>query len=254
MVETRQFDGRTITFRRTQGRSPALVCIHGSASNHHTYDRLLDALPERDGYALDLPGRAGTAGPPLDNVADMNRFLSAFVDREVEGEYVLAGHSLGGAVAIEHALSSDDGRLRGIVLLSTGARLRVHPVILAMFEQAKKSGVHPPVPTDLYERGTDPAFLEEAAREFALTPISTGAADWHACDTFNRMTDLPRVAVPALIVVGTNDALTPLKYAEHMAGSIPVSDLLVIEGAGHALVVERAAEVSEAIQGFLARV
>ena len=47
MIETRRIDGRTVTFRRETGRAPALICIHGSADNHHVYDRLLDALPER---------------------------------------------------------------------------------------------------------------------------------------------------------------------------------------------------------------
>ena len=52
---------------------------------------------------------------------------------------------------------------------------------------------------------------------------------------------------------GTNDALTPPKYAHYLADNISDSELHVIEGAGHMLVMERVAEVSEAIEGFAAR-
>jgi pimeloyl-ACP methyl ester carboxylesterase len=68
----------------------------------------------------------------------MEAFLSRFIESEVEGDYLVVGHSLGGGVAIEHALASPSERLKGIVLLATGARLRVHPMILQLFEQVAR--------------------------------------------------------------------------------------------------------------------
>jgi pimeloyl-ACP methyl ester carboxylesterase len=179
----------------------------------------------------------------------MEVFLSRFIESEVEGDYVLVGHSVGGGVAIEHALTSSSERLKGLVLLATGARLRVHPIILQLFEGAKPGDV-PPLPPGLYEQGADPAIIDEAARASELTPIETSGTDWRAADRFDRMADTKDIRVPALIVVGTNDAFTPPKYAEHLAAHIPENELLVIQGAGHMLVVERAAEVSEAIAAF----
>lgn len=245
MVETRQIQGRTVTFRHEAGRGPALVCVHGSADNHHVYDRLLDEMPERERYAVNLPGRAGTDGPPLDNVPEMEAFLSRFIDSEVQADYVLVGHSLGGGVAIEHALGSPPERLQGIVLLATGARLRVHPMILQLFEQIAKSGAAiPPLPPGLYEGGTDPVLVAAASKHRELTPIETGGCDWRACDSFNRMEDVKDIRVPALIIAGTNDALTPAKYAQYLAAQIPRNELHILEGAGHMLVTERPEEVA----------
>lgn len=244
MVETRQIDGRAVTFRHEAGTGPALVCIHGSADNHHVYDALLDTLTGCDRYAINMPGRAGTDGPPLSTVADMEAFLSDFAGSQLEGNYVVVGHSLGGAVAIEHALRAPPG-LEGIVLLATGGRLRVHPMILQLFDQVKASGQKiPPAPPGLYEQGADPALIEKASRDRELTPIETGGADWRAANSFDRMDDLGQINVPALIVAGTNDALTPVKYAEFMASRIPNNQLQIIEGAGHMLVVERVAELA----------
>ena len=250
MVETRQIEGRTVTFRREGGRGPALVCVHGSADNHHTYDRLLDALPGRARYAINLPGRAGTDGPPLRTVAEMEAFLSLFMETEVEGDYVVAGHSLGGAVAIEHALVSPSERLKGLVLLATGARLRVQPMILQLFEQGAESGVLPRPPPGLYEQGVDSDLVDEAAQARELTPAQAGEADWRAADGFDRMQDAKDIQVPALIIAGTEDSLTPPKYAEYLAAHITENELHVFDGAGHMLMMERAAEVSEAIDAF----
>lgn len=245
MVETRQIDGRTVTFRHEPGAGPALVCVHGSAGNHHVYDRLLDAMPGRERYAINLPGRAGTDGPALGTVAEMEAFLSRFLESEVEGDYLVVGHSLGGGVALEHALSSRSGRLEGIVLLGTGARLRVHPTILQLFEQVAKSGAAiPPLPPGVYEQRADPVLIAEASKHRELTPIETGGQDWRACDSFNRMDDVKDIQVPALIIAGTKDALTPVKYAQYLADQIPDNELHILEGAGHMLVMERATETA----------
>ena len=179
-----------MTFRHEPGTGPALVCVHGSADNHHVYDRLFDAMPGRDRYAINLPGRAGTDGPALGGAADMEAFLSRFLESEVKGEYLVVGHSLGGGVAIEHASSSRSERLAGIVLLATGARLRVHPTILELFQQAATSGAAiPPVPPGLYEQGADPELIAAALKQRQLTSIQTGAADWEAADAFDRLQD-----------------------------------------------------------------
>jgi pimeloyl-ACP methyl ester carboxylesterase len=250
LVETRLVAGRTVTFRRDGGRGPALVCIHGSADNHHAYDRLFDAMANRARYAINLPGRAGTGGPPLRTVAEMETFLSHFIKAEVEGDYVVAGHSLGGAVAIEHALASPSERLKGLVLLATGARLRVHPMILQLFEQAAASDELPPSPPGFHEPGVDPKLLDEAAKARELTPTASGSADWRAANSFDRMGDVHGIQVPALIIAGTEDSLTPPKYAEYLGGHISQNDLHVIDGAGHMFMMERAAEVSEAVERF----
>ncbi len=218
------------------------------------YDALLDALAGREAFSINLPGRAGTDGPALRTAGEMAEYLSGFIASEVDGDHVVAGHSLGGAVALEYALGAPAG-LQGLVLLATGARLRVHPTILQLYEQLKESGVEiPALPPGLFEQGTGPALIDKATKDRALTPIETGGADWRAADSFDRMQDLDKIQVPALIVVGTSDALTPAKYAEYMATHIPDSELHVIEGAGHMLVMERAGEIAGWIQSFVERI
>jgi 3-oxoadipate enol-lactonase len=253
LVETRQIDGRTVTFRHDEGRGPSLVCIHGPAGNHHAFDRLLDALPGHDRYAINLPGRAGTDGPPLSTVTEMELFLSAFLASVVAGDYVIVGHSVGGGVAIEHALVSGSERLKGVVLLATGGRLRVHRLILELFDQVAEAGAAPPLPPGLFQRDADSELLAETSKYLALTPFESAGTDWRASDGFDRMDDLKQIQAPALIVTGTNDTFTPPKYAEYLAANIADSEISVIQGAGHMLFIERVPEVSDAIERFVSQ-
>ena len=62
------------------------------------------------------------------------------------------------------------------------------------------------------------------------------------------MQDLANIRVPALIVAGTEDALTPVKYAQYLAAQIPDNELHILEGAGHMLVIERAEQLAALIR------
>lgn len=251
MVEGAKIDGRKVSFRREPGATPTLVCIHGSADNHHAYDRLLSELTDIARIAVDSPGRLGSDGPPHASVSALSAFVSKFIEDQVKGDYILVGHSVGGAIAIEHALMDASERLKGLVLLATGARLRVHPAILKYFEALAESGT-PPEPTPgLFQADTDPALIEETKKILQQTPPATGLADWSAANAFDRMQEVANIAVPTLIIAGTTDALTPPKYAEYLHAHIPRSELLILESAGHMFPMERAAEVAQAIRGFL---
>jgi 3-oxoadipate enol-lactonase len=67
----------------------------------------------------------------------------------------------------------------------------------------------------------------------------------------DRLPDLPRIAVPTLVIVGSEDALTPPPFAETLARGIPGAELRVIEGAGHLTALERPAEFAGAVNAFL---
>ena len=65
---------------------------------------------------------------------------------------------------------------------------------------------------------------------------------------------LPRVTVPALVVVGEHDRVTPPASAVGLAGSLPDGRLVVLEGAGHMAMLERPAELDREIRAFAHKV
>jgi pimeloyl-ACP methyl ester carboxylesterase len=61
---------------------------------------------------------------------------------------------------------------------------------------------------------------------------------------------VPRITVPALVVVGEHDRVTPPSAGAELAGALPDGQLTVIEGAGHIPMLERPVELASAVDGF----
>ena len=90
----------------------------------------LRRLPDHEVYALDLPGTGAPAAKVGADIGAYAEVVREFADALKLPAFVLGGHSMGGAIALEFALRYG-GRLAGLILVGTGARLRVAPEILA---------------------------------------------------------------------------------------------------------------------------
>jgi pimeloyl-ACP methyl ester carboxylesterase len=243
--------GQAIAARRTGwhlAASPRVVLIHGAGSSHGFWDPLFPHLDGLAAVAPSAPGRCGSAGAALDSVAALAGWLAAAIEALGAAPAVLVGHSLGGAVAIELALAPRAaGLVAGLVLISTGARLRVGPAILAAVEEAAASGKKADLSGQAYAPDTSPDLIASAERVRAATPPASELADWRAADGFDRMRDVSAIAVPALVLVGERDRLTPPKYARYLAGQIPGARIEIVPGAGHMLPLERPEEVARSM-------
>jgi pimeloyl-ACP methyl ester carboxylesterase len=63
---------------------------------------------------------------------------------------------------------------------------------------------------------------------------------------------LGEIRAPTLVITGTADQLTPTKYAHFLAQNIPGAQLVLVENAGHMVMLERPREVGEAVARFVA--
>jgi pimeloyl-ACP methyl ester carboxylesterase len=76
-------------------------------------------------------------------------------------------------------------------------------------------------------------------------------ADFTACDQFDVMERLGEIEVPTLVIGGRADQLTPVKYTRFLGEHIPGASMVIIEDAGHMVMLERPAEAAEALGEFL---
>jgi pimeloyl-ACP methyl ester carboxylesterase len=156
---------------------------------------------------------------------------------------------MGGAIAQTFALEYPD-RLEALVLVGTGARLRVLPGIFAALEADHEEGVR--FLMSLAVASTASAELVELlTRETLRTPQGVIIGDFRACDAFDVMSRLPSIGVPTLIICGTEDRLTPPRYAEYLRDHIRGSRLVMIADAGHYVQLERPDETTAAIRQFV---
>ena len=160
---------------------------------------------------------------------------------------------MGGALAQALALDAPE-RVAGIVLVGTGARLRVHPLLL---EASAAGGVPGETLATLvawwYSPDAPQRLRELATRVLAATNTAVLHADFLACDGFDVMDRLGSIDRPALVIVGEDDHMTPVKYARYLAENLPNARLEIIPGAGHMVMLEQPAAFERVLSDWLAR-
>lgn len=230
------------------GPGPSVVLVHGAGGNAATWLSVLEAWAWADVWCVDLPGRGQETRPALASVMALADWLAQALARQPLRAPIVVGHSLGGAITQALALH-EPGRYRA-VLVSSGARLRVAPTILAKAALATDSV---PFALDWVFRADAPAervaaYLAAAAR----TPAATTVADWRACDGFDLRPRLAEIRDPVAVIYGTADALTPEARQIWLAEALGV-EARAIEGAGHMVPWERPAALAAEVQRFAAQ-
>lgn len=252
-----------------RGEGHPLLLLHGFTGSADTWAELQDALaPELRTVALDLPGHGQADAPPPGY--DLHRLagdLAGLMAARGHARFGVLGYSMGGRVALHVALAAP-GRLSCLVLLSCtpgiedpgerAARLRDDE---ALAERIEREGIEAFV--DHWE--ALPLFatlrrLPEAARarlraqRLAQRPAGLAAA-LRAFGTGRQeplWSRLGELHLPVLLMAGAEDA----RYAAiagAMARRIPGAELLVLDGCGHAVHLERPDAVREAVRAFVQR-
>jgi len=117
--------------------------------------------------------------------------------------------------------------VKGMTLVGTGAKLRVLPEILRCVKREKAKTVRRIA--DLSFSPKAPAELKrEDFEETMRCRAEVIYKDFNACDHFNIMDAVKSIRVPALILCGTDDALTPPKYSEYLHAQLQGSKLLLV--------------------------
>ena len=232
------------------GDAPAVVCVHGAGGSHLSWPSEIRRLLRAMVYALDLPGHGRSTGSGRRTIGEYATVLVSFLETLNLPEAVIVGHSMGGAVALEMALSHPE-RVRGLVLIGTGARLRVVPAILQGILEDFEAVVG--LIGDFVYGPDAPEELKRLGQQVMLdTSPKVMHGDFLACDAFDIMARLGEIRTPTLVITGTADQLTPVKYASFLAHNIRGGQLALVANAGHMVMLERSQEVGEAVARFVA--
>lgn len=234
------------------GDGAPMLCVHGSGGSRGVWKAQARLADERPVVALDLSGH----GDSDDIGADAGfSTLSAYADdvlavAEETDSRVLAGNSLGGAVALHIALYREF-EPEALVLAGTGARLAVLEDLLAWlsedFERALEF-LHEPEHL-FYDADDELVELsEESMRDCGRAVVER---DFQSCHSFDVRGELDRIDVPALAVCGEYDRLTPPQYHEYLAGEIPDGELVTIDDAAHLAMLERPDAFNGTVSEFL---
>ena len=124
----------------SERRGQRVLYVHGTGCNTRVWDEHLATIADaHTPVAIDLPGHGESAGRGCRGVADYAHHVMELANALGWDRFVVAGHSMGGGIALDIALRHGD-RLAGLMCIDTGARLRVHPDILRGAAQAAAQG------------------------------------------------------------------------------------------------------------------
>lgn len=224
-----------------------LIFIHGAGNTGLVWQYQTEYFAGSE--AVSLPGHP--QGEPCISIDDYTEWLHRYVREKGYSQTVLVGHSMGGAVAQMYALTYPKD-VKALVLIGTGARLRVRPDFLEFIEASIDS------PANWLRNFVEPSYsrVAPAVREKVINKmVEVGAAvqlnDFRCCDRFDVMDKVHQIAAPTLVVCGTEDDMTPVKYARYLADKIAGSKLVIVEGGSHLVSLEKPDEVNRFIEDFL---
>lgn len=266
-----------------RGRGRPIVLLHGVTLGAAIWGHQLGELSAAGCrvIAVDQRGHGasevGTETPRIDRLAaDLGEILTQ-LDLE---DVVLVGHSLGGMVALSFLTRSADSnparhRVGALCLVATTASpLRDRGVagLSAVLGISRPLAVptswiasHLPggsMPgSDLGLVATRAAFGEHPSpSQVALTQRIVASVPARVTGpltieilNFDALGDLGSIDLPTTVVVGTNDTFTPMRQAEALAGAIDGAELIVLDGCGHMVMLERHTQLSSIIAELAGR-
>jgi magnesium chelatase accessory protein len=250
---------------RLEGTGPPLLLIHGLTASRAVWRRVSPLLRER--YSLILPDLAGRgAAPPEEDVryrlVDEADRLTSLLDALDRSPAAVVGHSQGAALAL--ALCALRPGIHRVALINPVSPWTPRPLLLSLLgsgpvTRAVAGAVVPrisrPAVRWILERRVftgrgrpDQATVEAFARPYGSSGRARALvrilADWNP----SRLRGyLPAAPLEAVVVAGAEDRRIPPAEAARLARRLDAG-LRVVEGAGHAVPLERPSAVAAAVE------
>jgi pimeloyl-ACP methyl ester carboxylesterase len=232
-----------------QGRE-VLLFIHGAGGGQFTWSYQKSFFSrEFNPIIIELPGHGESGGEGENEIGRYAEHVYSFVNTLGLQGIFLVGHSMGGAIVQTLALKHPE-ILQGIILVGTGARLRVFPSILNGIINHFNETV-PKIVQFAYSRKATKDLSERGIAEMLRCRPKVLYGDFLACDRFDLMKEVEEIELPTLVVCGEDDELTPVRYSKFLHSKIKHSRLEILSEAGHMVMMESPEAFNEKIRGFI---
>ena len=234
----------------------SVVFVHGTGMDHTVW-----LLPSRffshhrfNVLATDLPGHGRSQGPAATTIEQMSDEVVAAMDAAKIGRAALVGHSMGSLVTLALAARYPD-RVRSLALIGTAVPMAVHKSLLTSAAQndhaaidmltywgyskaAQLGGNENP---GMWMVGGTMKLLEQSKEDVIHT-------DLDACHRYvDGMAHAGQAQCPTLLILGDRDIMTPARAGKEISGVIANSRVVLLEGTGHSLMMERPNDVLDAL-------
>jgi len=245
---------------------PTVVLVHGFANSLQSFRLLAPLLGESHHViALDLPGFGLSAKPAEHDYSNAGQahMVGEFIRSLALDNVVIAGHSLGGAVALR--VAANEAAVSGLVLMNPGIITTGVPAITQYLFfplqriNARLFGDRAFRSQFIQNSYLDPSIItEELIDELMLAARSEGylagmtSVMGHYAPPGGEIPLLARLEVPVLIVWGEQDRSKPADEFSELRSLLPGSDAVLLANAGHYVHEEAPEETARAMLDFAA--
>ncbi len=238
-----------------------VVLIHGYPFNRSLWTEQVEALSSTCRViAPDLRGFGESDAAATATMNEMAQDMAQLMDHLEITQAAIGGLSMGGYVALAF-YKQFPSRVRALVLADTRAQADSEEAKQTRAQQAKKAldegmaGIADSMLPKLLTPETvskHPEIVKRVRDMMLKTKPEGAAAALRGMAERDDQTDLlPKISVPSLILVGAEDAITPVADSEKMHQAIAGSRLVVLENAGHVSNLERTEQFNNALLEFL---
>jgi 3-oxoadipate enol-lactonase len=237
-----------------------LVFLHGVSGGHAVWDRQVAHFGKL-GYRCTAWDQPGYGTEPAVEPYTLEKVATALKRQVGDEKVVLVGHSMGGLVAQEF-YARYPGSVAALALCFTSAAFGAGADFASDFIAARigpldKGKTMAEIAAQLMPtmrgRITDAQGLALAERIMAGVPPATYRKAVQLVTTFDRREDLPKIAVPTLLVAGSDDLTAPAPLMGRMAEKIPKAEFVVLRGCGHLGPIDQPDVFNAVLEGFLRR-
>jgi pimeloyl-ACP methyl ester carboxylesterase len=234
---------------------PTLLLLHGAGGDHTVWGAQVSALRRTAGLRVpDLPAHGLSPGPPAPDIAALAAVTAAWAASRTVSAPIVIGHSMGGAVALQMALSGGPPPGRppaGLILVGTSAQLLVNSRIFELVEADPPAALRR-IARWAYADGAGEEMIQRGIAHLSRCEPAVLLNDFRSCNAFDVRDRLGEIRCPVLVLCGGADRLTFPAQAEWMAARIPGAEFRMLPGAGHLVMIERADEVNEIVASWIA--
>ncbi|MGB9499241.1 MAG: alpha/beta fold hydrolase [Dissulfuribacterales bacterium] len=263
VFKTIRVDGQNIACLERKGEGDTIVLLHGFGADKDTWIRFIRYLPEKfHVIAIDL---AGHGDSPLDmnlsyDIRHMTDIFSLAIDSLGLRRFHLAGHSLGGYVAMLYTAENSQ-KLISMGLFAPAGVLCPKPTD---FQLALEKG-NPPITIDSeksFDRMMNRVFYK---KPFIPWPVRSVIV--RQCISRNKFEKkmwkdiwqnhpdakelLPRIQKPVLLLWGEKDRIMDVSCVRVYRHYLPQAETIIIKNCGHGLIFEKPKETADAYAKFL---
>jgi pimeloyl-ACP methyl ester carboxylesterase len=201
-------DGVHIEYRIVGKGDPAIVLIHGWATDANYWNAQIDPLKAKyTVVAIDLAGHGGSTKSRTDwSMEKYGEDVTTVLQRIPNQQLILVGHSMGGTVALEAARTLGS-RVIGIVVVDALKSVGLPPIPAAEIQKRVApfrtdfiGSVRKYVTEELFEKGADPMFVQKVAYDMSLEPPEVGVPSLEALLSMDLKSVLADIKVPVLAI------------------------------------------------------